>query len=101
VSSGASWADYNNFQILNGSNYSGTSFDLNGTTQYCGVNCTNLTQPFGGHNGNAAGGLFSFHTGGAMVALCDGSARFISNNISAQTLCGLITRSSSDPVGDF
>lgn len=101
INSGANWADSNNWQILNGSNYSGTAFDSNSPTNYCIVNCSNYMSSFLGGKGNFGGGLFSFHTGGANVVMCDGSVRTISNGISAATMIGLVTRANNDPLGDF
>ena len=43
----------------------------------------------------------SQHTGGAHVALCDGSARFISENINAATFRALSTRGAGEVVGEF
>jgi len=43
----------------------------------------------------------SQHTGGAHFALCDGSARFISENIDANALRGLSTRNGGEVVGEF
>jgi len=48
-----------------------------------------------------AGGMGSTHTGGAHALLCDGSVRFISQNISIFTLQGLATRAGSEKVGEF
>jgi prepilin-type processing-associated H-X9-DG protein len=99
--SGGNWADSNNWQIMNGSNFAGTTFDANTATEYCFMNCTNFSASFLGGSGNWAGGLFSFHTGGAQTLMCDGSVRFINNSISAATMIGLVTRANSDPVGEF
>lgn len=43
----------------------------------------------------------SLHTGGAQVALVDGSVRFLSENIDAQTLRSLTTRAGGEVVGEF
>ena len=43
----------------------------------------------------------SRHTGGVNVALCDGSARFVSNDIAWATWQALGTSRAGDIVGDF
>jgi prepilin-type N-terminal cleavage/methylation domain-containing protein/prepilin-type processing-associated H-X9-DG protein len=43
----------------------------------------------------------SYHTGGATFLLCDGSVRFISENINLNTLKSLGTRANAEVVGEF
>ena len=51
---------------------------------------------------NFAGtGLYSFHAGGANVAMGDGSVRFVSTNIDTYTLASLLTRDCGEVLGDF
>lgn len=45
--------------------------------------------------------MYSFHTGGSQVLMCDGSVRFITENISAATLAALATRGEGEIVGEF
>jgi prepilin-type N-terminal cleavage/methylation domain-containing protein/prepilin-type processing-associated H-X9-DG protein len=45
--------------------------------------------------------MYSFHIGGAQVLMCDGSVRFISENISAAVLAALATRNVGEVVSDF
>lgn len=45
--------------------------------------------------------MYSFHIGGSQVLLCDGSVRFITENISASTLAALATRNSGEVVGEY
>ena len=100
--SGASWAGSDNWQIMNGANYTGTSFDNNAGTNYCLINCSNfMASGLMGKNGNFGGGMFSFHSGGAQIAMCDGSVRFISNNVSAVAVFGMLTRAGADPMTEF
>lgn len=43
----------------------------------------------------------SWHTGGAQVGLCDGSVRFISENINHELWLALSTRSGGEVIGEF
>lgn len=45
--------------------------------------------------------LISAHDGGAHVLLCDGSVRFLANNLNVITLKRLCTRDDRQPVADF
>ncbi len=45
--------------------------------------------------------MYSFHTGGSQVLMCDGSVRFITENMSAATLGALATRGEGEAVGEF
>jgi len=45
--------------------------------------------------------LFSFHTGGCHVLLCDGSVRFISDSLDFRVLRGLVTRDGGEVLGDY
>jgi prepilin-type N-terminal cleavage/methylation domain-containing protein/prepilin-type processing-associated H-X9-DG protein len=44
---------------------------------------------------------FSWHAGGGQFAFCDGSAKFVSQNISGKTWCDLHSKNDGNPVGDF
>lgn len=43
----------------------------------------------------------SAHPGGAHFAICDGSGRFISENIDQEVFRGLVTRSGQELIGEF
>ncbi|WP_437193785.1 DUF1559 family PulG-like putative transporter [Planctomicrobium sp. SH527] len=43
----------------------------------------------------------SYHTGGVTVLLCDGSVRFVSDNIHRPTWRGLATRQSGEVLGEY
>jgi prepilin-type N-terminal cleavage/methylation domain-containing protein len=46
-------------------------------------------------------GIYSFHTSGAHLGMCDGSARFVAEDISVTTLVALGSRDAGDPLGEF
>jgi prepilin-type N-terminal cleavage/methylation domain-containing protein/prepilin-type processing-associated H-X9-DG protein len=62
----------------------------------CVIGCTN-SEPLG----STGRGLYSFHTNGANLLLCDGSVRFVSNSTSASTVCFLVTRAKGEVVANF
>ena len=57
----------------------------------CAINCSNFR----------GAGLYSFHASGAHILLCDGSSRFLSENVDAFVLAGLITSTKGEVFGDF
>ncbi len=60
-------------------------------TDGCAINCTNTTNT----------GAYSFHTGGVNFLLCDGAARFLSENTSATVFVNLVNYNSGTVIGDF
>lgn len=80
-SPGAGWAGSLNSTMLSGYD-SATRFFLG----ECAVNCSN--------NGAA----YSFHTGGANVALADGAVRFLRQDIGIRAMAALVTRAGGEPV---
>jgi len=89
---GGGWGD-----ILNGENWiagaliDGTPSPLAPNGGPCAVNCSNAR----------GAGLHSFHVGGAQILLADGAVRFISENISAYVLSGLVTKKKAEIIGEF
>ncbi|MCP4782298.1 MAG: DUF1559 domain-containing protein [Fuerstiella sp.] len=57
----------------------------------CAINCSNYR----------GAGMYSWHTGGAQVLLCDGSSRFVSENVAQSVLASLITCAKGEVVGEF
>ena len=93
---GGAWVDTGNGQWK----LSGRQFDGTGTTGPCAINCSNArVRP--GDPTQFSAGLYSFHTGGAQVAMCDGTVRLLSQNISNITLIALVTANAGDIVGEF
>jgi prepilin-type processing-associated H-X9-DG protein len=43
---------------------------------------------------------FSWHPGGAQFALCDGSARFVSQNVSGKYWCDSHSRADGNPLNE-
>ena len=83
---GGSWSDSLLFENwLQGSLYDGTA---NGGP--CAM-CTNM-------RGN---GFHSFHTGGCQFVMCDGSVKFVSENVSQAIFAGAVTIQKGEILGEF
>jgi prepilin-type N-terminal cleavage/methylation domain-containing protein/prepilin-type processing-associated H-X9-DG protein len=83
---GGGWADF-----VNAENWFGGSGPAGTGSGPCAINCTNRAET----------GVYSFHPGGINFLLCDGSARFLSENTSAQVFVNLVTCHGGVPVGDY
>ena len=66
----------------------------------CVINCSN-SRSFNGDPEQYSAGLYSFHTGGAQVLMCDGSVRFLNANISNVTMIALVSAQGGEVIGDF
>lgn len=51
-------------------------------------------------NATNDGEVYSFHTSGSNVVMCDGSTRFIGQDIDLLTFCALITKAGGEAVSD-
>ena len=97
VGDGWSWADINNGFSIDGVGTNGIANNTSGSGTVtlapgggtCFINCTNDSE------------FYSFHTGGVHTLMGDGAVRFLSENISGQTLVALGTRNRGDIVGEF
>lgn len=52
----------------------------------CTINCNNNW------------GIYSFHTGGAHVLLCDGSVQFLSTSLDREIFAGLVTKAGGEVI---
>ncbi len=98
---GWGWADIDAGYSLDGSLADGSATGKADCVLYTGP-CTLTTAPapFAVNKSNDSE-MYSFHVGGSHVLMCDGTVRFISENISASTLSSLATRNTGDVVGEF
>lgn len=104
---GWGWADTGNSAAIDGATADGTIINnaikptTGGTLPTCPVpaNCPPGANVF--INATSDSEIYSFHTGGAMTLMADGSVKFISENISLQTLAALLTRAGGETVGEF
>ncbi len=89
LTGGGAWADLFNGELwVEGRLYDGTPGSDGGP---CAINCSNYR----------GAGMYSWHTGGVQVLLCDGSGRFISENIAQSILAGLVTCQKGEVLGEF
>jgi prepilin-type N-terminal cleavage/methylation domain-containing protein len=88
---GGCWACPENSDMgLQGTNPQGNAFIYTPGAPVCFINCINFWSY----------GLYSFHPGSMGCAMCDGSARMISENISLTVFCRLETYRGHKPVTD-
>jgi len=83
MTDGGGWSD-----VPNAENWFGSQSSTGGP---CAINCTN----------HADSGTFSFHPGGVHVLLCDGSVRFVNENVSPDVFVGLVTYQGATIVPEF
>ena len=74
---------------------------FNITTLRYPPNTKDTTLPGIGNNDGANNGFYSAHTGGVHGLLCDGSVRFISENVDMLNLRRVVTRNDKETVGEF
>jgi prepilin-type N-terminal cleavage/methylation domain-containing protein len=92
---GGCWAcPDNTYQVMAGSGYTGlpqpSAAQAKAGTPVCFLNCINTWSL----------NWYSFHPGAVGIAMCDGSARMISENTSLTVLCRIQTYKGGKPVTD-
>ena len=83
VATGGVWADHQK-----GFGIEGTSPDGLTLVGECAINCNNAYE------------VYAFHTGGANVAMADGSVRFLREGLPIRTLAALSTRGAGEVVAN-
>ena len=90
---GGCWGCFNNAAEVTW--YVGSTFDGNTpsspTTPICFFNCTNEA---------GTDVIYSFHPGSGGIAMCDGSAHMIGENIGVVPFCAMMTYKTHEPVSD-
>lgn len=61
----------------------------------------NSRNPDFGNHGEVVSGPRSLHTGGAQLSLCDGSVRFVSENVDLVTFRNVFSRNDGQVIGEF
>ena len=61
----------------------------------------NSKQPDMGHHGEIVAGPRSLHVGGAQLSLCDGSVRFVSDNVDLATFRNAYARNDGNLLGEW
>ncbi|QDT96944.1 DUF1559 domain-containing protein [Gimesia aquarii] len=61
----------------------------------------NSNSPDVAHHGEVISGARSLHVGGANILLCDGSVRFLGENVDLETLRNLFSRADGKTIGEF
>jgi hypothetical protein len=80
------WADRDQEYITHGMNSAGPPPAAPGP---CAMNCTNADE------------IYSFHPGGSMNILGDGSVRFVSDTVDIRVIGRLLTRGAGETVGNY
>ncbi len=61
----------------------------------------NSPNPDFGNHGEVVSGPRSLHVGGAQLSLCDGSVRFVSENVNLPTFRAIFSRNDGQVIGEF
>ena len=61
----------------------------------------NSKSPDFGNHGEVVSGPRSLHVGGAQVSLCDGSVRFVSENVNLAIFRNVFARNDGQVLGEF
>ena len=83
VTTGGLWADHQKGFGIEGTQPAGYP-----EVGECAINCNNSYE------------IYAFHTGGANVAMADGSVRFLSEGMSIRTLAALATRGAGEVISE-
>ena len=101
VKDGWCWADIQGGYSMDGSTIDGSitgKADCTVPSGPCSMTTAIAPYPINRTNDSE---MYAFHVGGLHVLLCDGSVKFLSENISAATLGALATRNGGEVVGEF
>ncbi len=49
-------------------------------------------------NATNDGEVYAFHPGGATIVMCDGSTRFVAQDIDLVTFCAMVTKAGGESV---
>lgn len=79
----------------------GNTRAFNLTTIRYPPNTVDNTLPGTGNNNGSNNGIYSAHTGGVQALLCDGSVRFITENVDMLTLRRVASRADKGVIGEF
>jgi hypothetical protein len=89
---GGCWACFKNASnYVGGSSFTGQTKMPSGTTLCCIINCSNEA---------SVNFCYAFHPGSAGIAMADGSAHQVSENISLVTFCNLVSYRGREAVTD-
>jgi prepilin-type N-terminal cleavage/methylation domain-containing protein len=91
ANAGGCWGCLDNaYNQMFGSTFTGGTAPAAGTAPVCFMNCTN----------QAKMNLYAFHPGSVGLAMCDGSAHMVSENMGIVPFCRMITFNGRSPVLD-
>lgn len=81
------WAEFNSW-LVRGYRRDGTDTDTSTAGGECMIGCNNFQT------------IYGFHSGGANVAMADGSVRFLRQSVTATTVAALVTKAGGEVIAE-